>query len=168
VSSEVSANLARFDGIRYGYQHPADSLYETYALSRKEALGPEVKRRIILGTYALSAGYYDAFYLKAQKVRRLVREDFVKAFEKIDIIAGPATPGPAFKIGEKVNDPLQMYLEDIYTVAVNLAGLPSISLPGGSIIKEGKSLPVGIQLIGSWYQEGKLLEIAKVLETILK
>ena len=168
VPSEVSANLARFDGIRYGYQHSAESLYETYALSRKETLGSEVKRRIMLGTYALSAGYYDAYYLKAQKVRRLVREDFAKAFEKVDIIAGPATPGPAFKIGEKIDDPVKMYLEDTYTVAVNLSGVPGISIPAGNVSRDGKSLPVGLQLIAPWFEEGKLLSTAKDVEGIIK
>jgi aspartyl-tRNA(Asn)/glutamyl-tRNA(Gln) amidotransferase subunit A len=167
VPSEVSANLARFDGIRYGYQHPANSLYETYTLSRQEALGLEVKRRIMIGTYALSAGYYDAYYLKAQKVRRLIRDDFAQALEKVDVIAGPTTPTPAFKIGEKVNDPVQMYLEDIYTVAINLAGIPSISLPAGSVERGGKTLPVGVQLIGLWFQESKLLNIAKVVESLV-
>lgn len=168
VPSEVSANLARFDGIRYGYQHPAESLYEAYALSRKEAFGSEVKRRIMLGTYALSAGYYDAYYLKAQKVRQLVREDFVKAFEKVDIIAGPTTPGPAFKIGEKTDDPIKMYLEDIYTVAVNLAGIPGLSLPAGKVMPEGRPLPVGLQLLAPWFGEEKLLSVGHVAEKILR
>lgn len=167
VPSEVSANLARYDGIRYGRQHPAASLYNTYTHSRQEALGSEVKRRIMLGTYTLSAGYYDAYYLQAQKVRRLVREDFEKAFERVDVIAGPTAPGPAFKIGEKITDPVQMYLEDIYTVAVNLAGVPAISIPAGSVEKEGRKLPVGLQIIGKWFGEEELLGIAEATEKIL-
>lgn len=168
VPSEVSANLARFDGIRYGYQHPADSLFETYSLSRKEALGPETKRRVMLGTYALSAGYYDAYYLKAQKVRRLIKEDFAKNFKKVDIIAGPTTPGPAFKIGEKTGDPLQMYLEDIYTVSLNLAGVPGLSLPAGTVLRDGQKLPIGLQLVAPWFEEEKLLNVAKITETLFK
>lgn len=165
--SEISANLARYDGIRYGYRHQADSLYNTYALSRQEALGPEVKRRIMLGTYTLSAGYYEAYYLKAQKVRHLVREDFRRAFDKVDIIVGPTAPGLAFKIGAKINDPVQMYLEDIYTVAINLAGVPALSLPAGTVEEKGVRLPVGLQIIGTWFSENKLLKIAGAIEKIL-
>lgn len=167
VPSEVSANLARYDGIRYGRRHPAASLYNTYTHSRQEALGSEVKRRIMLGTYTLSAGYYDAYYLQAQKVRRLVREDFEKAFERVDVIVGPTAPGPAFRIGEKVTDPVKMYLEDIYTVAVNLAGVPAVSIPAGSVEKEGRKLPVGLQIIGKWFGEKELLGIAEATEKIL-
>jgi aspartyl-tRNA(Asn)/glutamyl-tRNA(Gln) amidotransferase subunit A len=168
VFSEVSSNLARFDGVRFGYKKEGDNLLNTYLQTRGSGLGEEVKRRIMLGTYALSAGYYDAYYLKAQKVRSLIRQNFEKAFEKVDVLIGPITPTPAFKLGEKTNDPLQMYLEDIYTAPLNLAGLPGISLPGGSVAREGKSLPVGVQLIGSWFQEEKLLGVAKFLEILLK
>lgn len=167
VPSEISANLARYDGIRYGRQHSTASLYNTYTHSRQEALGSEVKRRIMLGTYTLSAGYYDAYYLQAQKVRRLVREDFEKAFERVDVIVGPTAPGPAFRIGEKVTDPVKMYLEDIYTVAVNLAGVPAVSIPAGSVEKEGRKLPVGLQIIGKWFGEKELLGIAESTEKIL-
>lgn len=172
VPSEVSSNLARFDGIRYGTRIAKEgsviSLSEVYAHTRQEYLGAEVKRRIMLGTYALSAGYYDAYYLKAQKVRRLIREDFEKAFKKVDIIMGPTTPTPAFRFGERAKDPLQMYLADIYTVAINLAGLPGISIPAGRVIRDGVSLPVGIQVISPWFQEKSLFTIAKHIEKISK
>lgn len=168
VPSEISANLARYDGIRFGYQKNGDNLLDTYLETRASGLGVEVKRRIMLGTYALSAGYYDAYYLKAQKVRRLIRQDFERAFEKVDVLMGPITPTPAFKLGEKTNDPLKMYLEDIYTAPLNLAGLPGISIPAGKVVLEGKSLPVGVQIIGPWFQEEKLLGVAKLFETLLK
>lgn len=165
MPAEVSANLARFDGIRYGRRiSGAGSLGEVYEGSRREGLGEEVKRRVMLGTYALSAGYYDAYYSKAQKVRRLIRDDFKKVFKDVDIIIGPTTPAPAFKIGEKTDDPLAMYLEDIYTVAVNLAGLPALSLPAGSVERDGEVLPVGCQLIGPWFGEDGLLDFAERLE----
>lgn len=173
VPSEVSANLARYDGIRFGAnaltgnQLPATSLYDVYARTRSQGLGAEVKRRIMLGTYALSAGYYNAYYLKAQKVRRMIREDFERAFEKVDLILGPVTPTPAFRLGEKLQDPVKMYLEDIYTVPVNLAGLPALSLPGGEVEEGGGKLPVGIQLIGKWFEEKKLLLAGAALEIIL-
>ncbi len=169
VPSEVSANLARFDGIRYGHSVAAMreiALYDVYARSRSEGLGPEVKRRIMLGTYALSAGYYDAYYAKAQKVRRLIRDDFARAFEEVDIIAGPTTPSPAFRIGERTDDVLSMYLADIYTVAINLAGLPALSLPVGEVAREGVMLPVGLQLIGAWHKELKILAAADALEAL--
>ena len=168
VPSEVSSNLARYDGVRFGYNKEGDNLLDTYLQTRASGLGDEVKRRIMLGTYALSSGYYDAYYLKAQKVRSLIRQDFEKAFEKVDVLIGPITPTPAFKLGEKTSDPLQMYLEDIYTAPLNLAGLPGISIPAGHAAREGKSLPVGVQLIGSWFREEKLLQVAKFLETLLK
>lgn len=168
VPSEVSSNLARYDGVRFGYQKKADNLISTYLETRASGLGSEVKRRIILGTYALSAGYYDAYYAKAQKVRRLIRNDFAKAFEKVDVLIGPITPSPAFKLGERTEDPLQMYLEDVYTAPLNLAGIPGISIPAGFVKREDKSLPVGVQLIGSWFAEEKLLRVAKFLETLLK
>ena len=179
VPSEVSANLARFDGIRYGFsvtadnrghkepQTIADSLYDVYAKTRSSGFGPEVKRRIMLGTYALSAGYYDAYYLQAQKVRRLIRGDFEKAFQKVDIIVGPTSPTPAFAFGERADNPLEMYLADIYTVAVNLAGLPALSLPAGKVAREGKSLPIGLQLIAPWFAEDRLFAAAKHIESLL-
>ncbi|MBI2121771.1 MAG: Asp-tRNA(Asn)/Glu-tRNA(Gln) amidotransferase subunit GatA [Candidatus Sungbacteria bacterium] len=172
VPSEISANLARFDGIRYGlsaatsYQLSATSLYEVYAKSRAYGFGAEVKRRIMLGTYTLSAGYYDAYYVKAQKVRRLIRQDFEHALNATDVILGPTAPTPAFCFGEKADNPLQMYLADIYTVAANLAGVPAISIPAGFVEREGKKLPVGLQLAGKWFEEGKLLGIAKAAEII--
>lgn len=155
--AECSSNLSRFDGVRYGYrcENPKD-LLDMYERSRGEGFGAEVKRRILTGTYALSAGYYDAYYLKAQKIRRLIRDDFAKAFEKVDIIIGPTSPSVAFNIGEKTNDPVSMYLSDIYTIAVNLAGLPGISIPAGF----HQGLPIGMQLIGNYFAEAKLLNVA--------
>lgn len=153
--AEASANLSRFDGVRYGYRcdNPQD-LHDLYTRTRAEGFGDEVKRRILIGTYALSAGYYDAYYRKAQQVRRLIKNDFVAAFEDVDVIAGPTTPNPAFRVGE-ISDPVAMYLEDIYTIAVNLAGLPALSIPAG--FTQGK--PVGLQLIGNYFAEAKLLNI---------
>lgn len=155
--AECSSNLARYDGVRYGYRckDPAD-LQDLYKRSRSEGFGTEVKRRIMVGTYVLSAGYYDAYYLKAQKIRRLIRDDFVNAFKKVDVILCPTSPTPAFKIGEKMSDPISMYLSDIYTIAVNLAGLPGISLPVGFV----NNLPIGMQLIGNLFGEAKLLNVA--------
>ncbi len=155
--SECSSNLARYDGVRYGYrcENPKD-LEDLYMRTRGEGFGAEVKRRILIGTYALSAGYYDAYYLKAQKIRRLIAEDFKRAFRQVDVILGPTTPTPAFGIGEKTGDPLSMYLSDIYTIAVNLAGLPGMSIPAGFI--DGK--PVGLQLIGGYFAEARLLNVA--------
>ena len=155
--AEASSNLSRFDGVRYGYRcdSPKD-LNDLYTRSRAEGFGEEVKRRILVGTYALSAGFYDAYYRKAQKIRRLIKQDFIDAFKDVDIIAGPTTPNPAFALGEKTSDPLAMYLEDIYTIAVNLAGLPAISLPAG--FTQGK--PIGLQLIGRDFDEGTLLAAA--------
>lgn len=167
VPSEVSANLARFDGVRYGFHQDAATLFDTYAKTRKEGFGAEVKRRIMIGTYVLSAGYYDAYYVSAQKMRSLIREDFRRAFEKVDIIAGPTTPTPAFRFGEKTEDPVAMYLNDIYTVAANLAGVPAISLPAGFVAREESKLPVGLQLIGPWFEESKLFGIAKEIEKII-
>src|SRR3989338_2304685 len=155
VPSEVSSNLARYDGIRYGLRKEGENLLDTYLKSRSEGFGEEVRRRIILGTYALSSGYYEAYYLRAQKVRTLIRQDFEKVFEKFDAIVGPTTPTPAFKIGEKEN-PLSMYLSDIYTVPVNLAGLPGISVPCGKI----NGLPVGFQIIGKKFDEETILRLA--------
>lgn len=169
VFSEVSADLARFDGIRYGHRaKDASALFDIYARSRAEGLGPEVKRRIMLGVYALSAGYYDAYYAKAQKVRSLIREDFANAFADVDIIAGPTTPTPAFRIGERSEDPLEMYLADIYTVAVNLAGLPALSLPVGSVEPEGSQLPVGLQLIAPRGGDQRLFSVAHAVEALMR
>jgi aspartyl-tRNA(Asn)/glutamyl-tRNA(Gln) amidotransferase subunit A len=155
--AECSSNLSRFDGVRYGYrcQNPTD-LIDLYKRSRGEGFGSEVKRRIMIGTYALSAGYYDAYYLKAQQIRRLISEDFKQAFQHVDVILGPTSPTVAFNIGEKVDDPVTMYLSDIYTIAVNLAGLPAMSIPAGFV----KQRPVGMQLIGNYLQEAKLLNVA--------
>ncbi len=155
--AECSSNLARYDGVRYGYRckDPKD-LQDLYKRTRSEGFGNEVKRRIMIGTYALSSGYYDAYYLKAQKIRRLIRDDFNAAFNQVDVILSPTSPTPAFKIGEKTNDPLSMYLSDIYTIAVNLAGLPGIAVPAGFVNK----LPIGLQLIGNLFGEAKLLNIA--------
>jgi len=169
VPSEVSANLARFDGIRYGLSSNEDAknLFEVYARTRELGFGPEVKRRIILGTYALSAGYYDAYYLKAQKVRTLIARDFERAFQDVDIVLGPTVPTPAFQFGAK-DDPLSMYLADIYTVAINLAGLPGISVPGGLVpAGGGGELPFGIQLVAPWFEESKLFSIAKAVESVI-
>jgi aspartyl-tRNA(Asn)/glutamyl-tRNA(Gln) amidotransferase subunit A len=155
--AECSSNLSRYDGVRFGYRcEKPEDLHDLYERSRSEAFGVEVKRRIMIGTYALSAGYYDAYYLKAQQIRRLISDDFKKAFEQVDVILGPTTPEPAFKIGEKTNDPVTMYLSDIYTISINLAGLPAISIPCG----QQAGLPVGMQLIGNYFEEGKLLNLA--------
>lgn len=162
MPAEVSANLARYDGIKYGLSAPSKKLLETYLESRTQGLGDEARRRIMLGTYTLSAGYYEAYYSKAQKVRTLVKEDFSKAFKKVDCLITPTTPTPAFKLGEKINDPLQMYLSDIYTVSINLAGLPAISLPVGLI----NNLPVGVQIIGNHFEENKILSVAKTIESL--
>ncbi|MCB1756725.1 MAG: Asp-tRNA(Asn)/Glu-tRNA(Gln) amidotransferase GatCAB subunit A, partial [Gammaproteobacteria bacterium] len=152
-----SSNLSRFDGVRFGYrcENPAD-LEDLYKRSRGEGFGDEVKRRILVGTYALSAGYYDAYYLKAQKIRRLISDEFRTAFESVDVIAGPTAPGTAFELGANADDPVAMYLNDIYTITANLAGLPGISVPCG--FSDG--LPVGLQLISNYFTEAKLLNIA--------
>jgi aspartyl-tRNA(Asn)/glutamyl-tRNA(Gln) amidotransferase subunit A len=155
--AEASTNLSRFDGVRYGHRCAAPvDLHDLYTRTREEGFGDEVKRRILVGTYALSAGYYDAYYKKAQQVRRLIKEDFMQCFDSVDLIAGPTTPGPAFALGEKSNDPVSMYLEDVYTLAVNLAGLPALSMPAGLV----GGLPVGIQLIGPHFAESRLLNVA--------
>ncbi|MFH1610297.1 MAG: Asp-tRNA(Asn)/Glu-tRNA(Gln) amidotransferase subunit GatA [Patescibacteria group bacterium] len=165
MPSEASANLARFDGVRYGQKQDSDNLFNVYAKSRAKYLGDEVKRRIMLGTYALSAGYYDAYYKKAQQVRTLIKQDFSKIFDQVDILITPTTPTPAWKLGEKTDDPLTMYLQDIFTVPVNVAGLPAISIPCG---KTKDNLPIGVQLIGKWATESKIFSIAKNLENVLK
>jgi len=160
--AEASSNLARYDGVRYGLRaRDAKGLKDMYGLTRDQGFGPEVKRRIMLGTYALSAGYYDAYYLKAQKVRTLIRDDFAKAFTQVDALVTPTSPVPAFKLGEKVNDPLSMYLMDVCTLPCNLAGLPGLSLPCG-FTKTG--LPIGLQLMGRPFDEAKLLRIARAFE----
>ena len=155
--AECSANLSRFDGVRYGYrcESPVD-LTDLYTRSRGEGFGKEVKRRILMGTYALSTGYYDAYYLKAQKIRRLISEDFKAALANVDVIMGPVTPSTAFGIGEKMDDPIAMYLSDIYTIAINLAGVPAMSIPAGFVA----GMPVGLQLIGDYFSEDRLLNIA--------
>ncbi|MEH0146757.1 Asp-tRNA(Asn)/Glu-tRNA(Gln) amidotransferase subunit GatA [Corynebacterium sp. Q4381] len=164
-TSEVSSNLARFDGMRYGQRvgdDGAHSAEEVMALTRGEGFGPEVKRRIILGTYALSVGYYDAYYLQAQRVRTLIAQDFQKAFEKVDVIAGPAVPTTAFKLGEKVDDPLAMYNFDLFTLPLNLAGLPGMSLPAGEAGDTG--LPVGLQLIAPAFEDARLYRVGAAFE----
>jgi aspartyl-tRNA(Asn)/glutamyl-tRNA(Gln) amidotransferase subunit A len=155
--AECSANLSRFDGVRYGYRckDPQD-LTDLYVRSRGEAFGAEVKRRILTGTYVLSAGYYDAYYLQAQKIRRLISDDFKKAFAEVDILMGPVSPSVAFGLGEKTGDPIQMYLSDIYTIAINLAGVPAMSIPAGFVDNK----PVGLQIIGNYFSEDRLLNIA--------
>jgi len=162
ATAEASSNLARFDGVRYGFRAKgAGSLSEMYRRSREQGFGSEVKRRIMLGTYALSAGYYDAYYLKAQRVRTLLTRDFEEAFTKVDAIVGPTCPTPAFKLGEKVDDPLAMYLADIYTVTANLAGIPGISIPVGAN-KDG--LPIGMQIFGKHFAEAMILRVAYAYE----
>jgi aspartyl-tRNA(Asn)/glutamyl-tRNA(Gln) amidotransferase subunit A len=153
-TAEASSNLSRYDGVKYGFRAPADTLDEMYERTRSQGFGAEVKRRILLGTYVLSAGYYDAYYRKAQQVRTLIRRDFERAFEACDVVAMPTTPGPAWRLGELVDDPLQMYLADVYTVTANLAGLPALSLPCGFA---GESLPVGLQLLGRPLDEATVL-----------
>jgi aspartyl-tRNA(Asn)/glutamyl-tRNA(Gln) amidotransferase subunit A len=159
--AECSSNLARFDGVRYGHrcETPTD-LEDLYKRSRAEGFGAEVKRRIMIGTYALSAGYYDAYYLKAQQLRHLIAEDFHKAFEQVDVIMGPTTPTTAFPLGAKTDDPVAMYLNDIYTIATNLAGLPGLSVPVAPV----DGLPVGLQMIGNYFAEGRLLNVAHRLQ----
>ena len=165
ATAEASANLARFDGVRYGHraEDPKD-LLDHYGRTREEGFGPEVKRRIILGTYVLSSGYYDAYYLRAQKVRELIRQDFAKAFEKVDVLISPTSPVPAFKLGERMDDPLQMYLADIFTSPANLAGICGISVPCGFAETDGHRLPVGLQLLGKAFDEGRILQIAHAYE----
>ena len=162
ATAEASANLARFDGIRYGARAEGADPIEVYSNTRGQGFGPEVKRRIILGTYVLSSGYYDAYYLRAQKVRTLIRRDFLKAFEKVDAIVTPTTPTAAFKAGEKSDDPLQMYLSDIFTISCNLAGIPGLSLPCG--FTANPKLPIGLQLLGKPFGEETLLKIAHAYE----
>jgi aspartyl-tRNA(Asn)/glutamyl-tRNA(Gln) amidotransferase subunit A len=169
ASAECSSNLSRYDGVRFGHrcEHPAD-LTDLYLRSRAEGFGSEVKRRILMGTYALSAGYYDAYYLKAQKIRRLISDDFQHALTQVDVIMSPVTPSHAFTLGEKTADPVHMYLEDLYTIAINLAGLPAMSIPIGlsADTPEAPKLPVGLQLIGAYFSEAKLLNIAHAYQQV--
>ena len=159
--AEASSNLARYDGVKYGFRTEGENLIDMYEKTRSEGFGNEVKRRIMIGTYVLSSGYYDAYYLKAQKVRRLIKNDFDEAYKKVDAILTPSTPSSAFKIGEKMNDPISMYLNDIFTVPVNLAGLPGISIPAG-VDKNG--YPLGLQIIGKAFEEQTILNIAYSME----
>ena len=154
--AECSSNLSRFDGVRFGYraEDPKD-LEDLYTRSRGEGFGDEVKRRILVGAYVLSAGYYDAYYLKAQQVRRLIRDDFLQAFKEVDVIMGPTAPSVAFRLGEKADDPVSMYLSDIYTIAANLAGLPAMSVPAGF----SGDMPVGLHVVGNYFEEGRLLNV---------
>ncbi|HKD64209.1 MAG TPA: Asp-tRNA(Asn)/Glu-tRNA(Gln) amidotransferase subunit GatA [Candidatus Acidoferrales bacterium] len=161
ATAEASSNLARYDGVRYGLRAPSSSLREMYKETRERGFGPEVKRRIMLGTYVLAAGYYDAYYLRAQKVRSLIARDFSDAFHKVDAIITPTTPTPAFRLGEKTADPLQMYLADIYTVTGSLAGVPGISVPCG---KTKAGLPIGMQIFGQHFEEGRVLQLARAFE----
>jgi len=159
--AECSSNLARYDGVRYGLRVPGKDLIDTYEATRAAGFGKEVKRRVLIGTYVLSAGYYDAYYLKAQKVRTLIKQDFDKAWSNVDVVLTPTTPSPAFGFGEKAGDPIAMYLEDIFTVTVNMAGLPGISVPAGL---SGEGTPMGLQLIGKPFDEGTLFRTAQVIE----
>jgi aspartyl-tRNA(Asn)/glutamyl-tRNA(Gln) amidotransferase subunit A len=165
ATAEASANLARFDGVRYGFraENPKDML-DLYGRTREQGFGPEVKRRIILGTYVLSSGYYDAYYLRAQKVRELIRQDFANAFEKVDALISPTSPVPAFKLGERTADPLQMYLADIFTIAANLAGICGISVPCGFADVDGHRLPIGLQVLGKPLDEARILQMAHAYE----
>ncbi|MDC0126574.1 Asp-tRNA(Asn)/Glu-tRNA(Gln) amidotransferase subunit GatA [Candidatus Pelagibacter sp.] len=159
--AEASSNLARYDGVKYGFRSKGENLIDMYEKTRSEGFGGEVQRRIMIGTYVLSSGYYDAYYLKAQKVRKLIKNDFDEAYKKVDAILTPSTPSAAFKIGEKTNDPVSMYLNDIFTVPVNLAGLPAISIPAGV---DGKGYPLGLQIIGKAFDEQNILNIAYAME----
>ena len=161
--SEASSNLSRYDGVRYGYrcEDPVD-LMDMYCRSRAEGFGEEVKRRIMVGTYALSEGFYDAYYVKAQRIRRMIKEDYMRAFEQVDVIMGPVTPTPAFDIGSHSKDPVAMYLEDIYTLSINLAGIPAMSTPAGFV----NGRPVGLHIMGNYFSEAKLLNIAHKLQEV--
>ena len=159
--AEASSNLARYDGVKYGFRSEGKNLIEMYENTRSEGFGDEVKRRIMIGTYVLSSGYYDAYYLKAQKVRKLIKNDFDEVYKKVDAILTPSTPSSAFTIGEKSNDPVSMYLNDIFTVPINLAGLPAISIPGGH---DSKGYPLGLQIIGKTFDEQNIINIAYTME----
>lgn len=167
MPAEASANLARFDGIRYGFSKEAEKLLQVYMNSRGEGFGKETRRRVLLGTYVLSAGYYDAYYNKAVAVRRLIRDELNHAFLGVDVIATPTSPSPAFKIGEKTSDPLKMYIEDIFTVSANIAGIPGISVPVGTVVRDGVTLPVGIQFMSAAFQEDALFQIGTAVEQII-
>ncbi|MFQ5626042.1 MAG: amidase family protein, partial [Methyloligellaceae bacterium] len=159
--AEASSNLARYDGVRYGLRVPGGDIIEQYENTRSAGFGAEVKRRVLIGTYVLSAGYYDAYYLKAQKVRTLIKQDFERVFEDVDVLLTPTTPGPAFALGEKSGDPIEMYLNDIFTVTANMSGLPGLSVPAGL---SGEGTPLGLQLIGKAFDEETLFRAGKVLE----
>ena len=159
--AEASSNLARYDGVKYGYRSEGENLISMYENTRSEGFGDEVKRRIMIGTYVLSSGYYDAYYLKAQKIRRLIKNDFDEAYKSVDAILTPSTPSSAFKIGDKTDDPVSMYLNDIFTVPVNLSGLPAISIPAG---KDKNNYPLGLQLIGKAFEEQNLLNVSYSME----
>ena len=159
-SAEAASNLSRYDGVRYGVRKSDENIEEMYVKSRSEGFGPEVKRRIMIGNYVLSSGFYDAYYKKASQVRRLIKEDFEKALNEVDIILTPVSPTTAFKKGEKVTDPVQMYLGDIFTVSINMAGVPAISVPAGFV----NGLPVGIQLIGNYFREDLLFNVSHKFE----
>ncbi len=166
MPAEVSTNLARFDGIRYGLSEDADDIVSVYTKTRGKGFGKETRRRVMLGTYVLSAGYYDAYYNKAIKVRESIREDFAKAFENVDVIVTPTSPTPAFKAGEKTDDPLQMYMADIFTVPVNIAGVPALSVPMGEVEREGATLPIGFQIIAPDMREDMLFTLGKDVEKV--
>ena len=159
--AECSSNLARYDGVRYGLRKPGHDLIGTYEATRAAGFGAEVRRRVLIGTYVLSAGYYDAYYIKAQKVRSLIARDFQAVFERVDVLLTPTTPGPAFGIGEVIGDPIQMYLNDIFTVTANMAGVPAISVPAG-LSSEGT--PLGLQLIGRPFDEAMLFRAGQIIE----
>ena len=161
MPAEVSANLSRFDGVKYGLHKDGENLIDDYFKTRGEGLGAEVKRRVLVGTYVLSAGYADQYYYKAQAVRDQIRADYKKAFENVDVILTPTTAGPAFKIGEKINDPVAMYLEDIFTSPANMTGLPAMSVPSGAVSVNGKNLPLGVQLMASHQREDLLFKVGK-------
>jgi aspartyl-tRNA(Asn)/glutamyl-tRNA(Gln) amidotransferase subunit A len=164
IPAEISSNMARFDGVKYGLHKDGENMVDDYFKTRQAGFGPEVIRRIILGTYVLSSGYYDAYYNKANIVRDLIRDDFTRAFAEVDLILMPTTPSPAFQIGEKINDPLQLYLEDIFTVPANLAGVPALSIPSGTAEQGGVQLPVGLQLMAGWSDEAVLFKAASDFE----
>jgi len=162
--AEASSNLARYDGVKYGLRVEGKDLIDTYKKTRSQGFGPEVKRRIMIGTYALSAGYYDAYYKKASQVRTLIAQDFAQAFEEVDFVVGPVAPTPAFKLGERTTDPLQMYLSDIYTISVNLAGIVGLSLPCGF---SSQGLPIGLQIMGPHFSEERVLALGHQFEKAL-
>lgn len=166
MPAEVSSNLARFDGVRYGYTAEGDDVIDFYKKTRSNGFGKEPQRRILLGSYVLSAGYYDAYYARAQKVRSLLIRDFEQAFQEVDILLAPTTPTPAFRFSEKIHDPILMYASDVFTVSANLAGIPALAMPFGSVMRDGIPLPAGIQLIAPWFYESTLFTIGKVIERL--